>query len=337
MTGQVLETRPTLHVVVSCKSRKTRPVRDELRIANVPSISLDERVQTWTGLLATSDDESVIAGDMYAGEHWKVVRDLASGLGDDLSIKVWVVSAGYGLVEYSTQLKPYAATFIRAHVDSVVPKNATYTASDWWAAISDWTPKAGMPRQIRALAETMGSGDFILLALSEPYAVAVAHDIVAAARARPGHVGLVSAGLLTSCSPELSEQLRDILLPAESRLKSLVGGAMQGVNARIAAKAAADHALWFPNAASLRHLLRSWLTDTPPLQQYHRHTLSDDEVRSFISTHTHLGGGQSKSRLLRALRDAGMACEQSRFSALYQQVLEKDPNKGASVSPGVLV
>lgn len=336
MTAQVLETRPTLHVVVSCKSRKTRPVRAELRIANVPSVPLDERVQTWIRLLEASDDESVIAGDLYAGEHWKIVRSLASGVRDDLSIKVWIVSAGYGLVEYSTRMKPYAATFIRSHVDSVVSKHATHAASDWWAAISEWSPQAGMPRQIRTLAETMGKGDFILLALSEPYAVAVANDIVAAARARPERVALISAGLLTSRSPELSEQLRNVLLPAESRLKSLVGGAMQGVNARIAAKAAADHALWFPNSTSLRQLLRSWLTQTPPLQQYHRHALSDDEVRSFISTHCSGAGGQSKSRLLRALRDAGMACEQSRFSALYQQVLEKDPIKGASVSPGVL-
>lgn len=335
MIAQVLGTQPTLHVVVSCKSRKTRPVRDALRIANIPSVSLNDRVQTWTRLLDTSDDETVIAGDMYAGEHWKVIRNLASRSGDDLQIKVWVVSAGYGLVEYSTQLKPYAATFIRAHADAVVPKHAAYAASDWWAALSEWTPKAGMPRQIRALAETMGSGDFILLALSEPYAVAVADDVAAAAFARPGRVGLISAGLLTSRSPELSQQLRDVLLPAASRLKSLVGGAMQGVNARIAAKAAAAHALWFPNAVSLRQLLQSWLTDTRPLQQYHRQSLTDDEVRSFIATHTQ-GGAQSKSRLLRALRDAGMACEQSRFSALYQQVRKKDSADGRATSRGVL-
>lgn len=335
MTAQVPDHRSTLHVVVTCKSRKTRPISDELRVANVPSLSLDSRVQAWTESLETSGEESVIAGDLYAGEHWKVVRGLASSVGDDLRVKVWVVSAGYGLIEYSTRLKPYSATFIRPHVDSVVPKHVTYTASDWWTALSAWTPQSGLPRQIRTLAETIGDTDFILLALSEPYAMAVATDIEAAACARPERVALISAGLVTSRASELSEQLRDVILPAESRLKALVGGAMQGVNARIAAKAVASHSLWFPNSTGLRELFRSWLTQAPPLQRYDRRALSDDEVRSFISACGPRTQGRSKSRLLRELRDSGMACEQSRFSTLYEEVLARDSAKGSPLPPAV--
>lgn len=44
---------------------------------------------------------------------------------------------------------------------------------------------------------------------------------------------------------------------------------------------------------------------------------SDEEVRRFIRAH--LGDSARKTVLLRSLREAGVACEQSRFARLYDE------------------
>src|SRR5205823_583302 len=96
-----------------------------------------------------------------------------------------------------------------------------------------------------------GQREVLLLALSEPYALALRADIASAEDSATGPVSLVSVGL--AAAPNISA-LRS-LLPVEARLKQTVGGAMQGVNGRIAEMIVREHARWFPNVEKLRALV----------------------------------------------------------------------------------
>ena len=92
----------------------------------------------------------IAARDLYAGEHWMVacgLPDLAGGG----RIRLWVCSAGYGLIPADAPVRPYAATFTGGHPDSV-PGGAD-GATAWWHALSLWEgPSSGQPRSIRELA-----------------------------------------------------------------------------------------------------------------------------------------------------------------------------------------
>jgi len=74
----------------------------------------------WIERLSTSEVETVLARNLYAGEHWSIVRsleDVAAASG--LEATVWICSAGYGLSGLDTRIKPYSATFASNHADTV--------------------------------------------------------------------------------------------------------------------------------------------------------------------------------------------------------------------------
>ena len=313
---------PTLHVVVSCKSRKTMAVSRELCMSSIQATSLDERAKTWIERLRKAPASRRNAADMYAGDHWKLVLKIPAAAGKDAKVKLWVVSAGYGVVGIDSPLKPYSATFIPTHSDSVVPMGSSFTASQWWREITRRVPQQGLPRRVTDIATlAQRDGGYLLLALSKPYARALAEDICAASELLPDRIALVSVGL--SAASNGREGIGKVLLPVEARLKNVhqFRGAMQGLNARIAYNIVAKYKRWYPNTEKLRHLIRRWVQSADPLTRYDRKKLSDDQIRSYIRTHVNPARRRSKSLLLRSLRDSGKACEQGRFSRLYTEVI----------------
>jgi hypothetical protein len=202
----------------------------------------------------------------------------------------------------------------------VVPSVSDYATSDWWREITARNPSGhASPRTLGELASSVaGERAVILLALSQPYALALRQDIALAEQTAPGQVALVSVGLAGSddVAPPLC------LLPVDARLKAKVGGAMQGVNGRIAELIVRENAAWFPNVENLHSLVRAWLKDAPDLPVFDRAVQTDDDVRRFIQTRANAGGAISKSASLRALRDSGRACEQARFGRLYREVMD---------------
>jgi hypothetical protein len=215
-----------------------------------------------------------------------------------------------------------------------------YTASEWWQAMARWTPKhASRQRRIQDIAQSAAdSGGFVLLALSKPYFAALETDIAAAAEIAKDRIGVVSAGVASERLEHnaWSAALASTLLPAEAKLKGVEGmrGAMQGVNARIAARAASERTEWFPSTRALSQLIESWLAGAPDLPLYDRTKLSDDEVRAFVREHC-LAKSASRSKLLRALRDSGRACEQSRFASLYNEVISAVGAETSRHAPGI--
>ena len=97
---------PCLHVVVSCKRRKTLPVPAETSISFIHAADLEQRANEWISALEKAQLDERPAGDLYAGDHWKVVLEMPASA-KELQVKLWVASAGYGLIEIGTLLKPY--------------------------------------------------------------------------------------------------------------------------------------------------------------------------------------------------------------------------------------
>ena len=99
-----------LNLVVTCSDRKTRPVPRARMLRSVRGRNIDDRVRRWIERLEDGSEESLPAVDLYAGDHWAVVRSLetvASGRG--LDARIWVASAGYGLIPLRGLVRSYSA------------------------------------------------------------------------------------------------------------------------------------------------------------------------------------------------------------------------------------
>jgi hypothetical protein len=304
-----------VHLVVACTNRKTRPVPSPLRLRHVVGVSPAARAAAWVGRLEQSIEPTLPARELYAGEHWQLVRGLeATAAAAGLDASLWVCSAGYGLITADAPLRPYAATFAPGHADSVHTDLADRPR--WWAALADWKgPEPSAPRTLRELAGREPHAVF-LVALSSAYLSACTDDLVGAAAqlASPEQLTVISAG--TRSGPLVGH-----LAPATAQLQPALGGTRQALNTRILAHLLRRH----PDALThtrIRKVLGGLLAAAPPLVRYQRSPRTDPQVAAFIRQRLASDPDARASRLLREFRDLGYACEQGRFAAIYRAVRE---------------
>lgn len=309
-------TRSTVHVVVTCANRKRHAIPPKLRLRDLQERAQAMRFATWTRRLG-ADEPSIPATDLYGGEHWQVASRLPSVLGD--TARLWVCSAGYGLVAADTHLNPYAATFSSGSPDSV--GDTTVQVQEWWHRLTDWAgPRANQPRSFADLARRDPAAS-IAVVLSEAYIRACTDDLLNAVdqlrdRDRFAVIGPAKRGTA----------IDDLLVPVTARLRSVVGGSLQALHARVAAH------LFVATSAHDTTLSRARLQDaaqhaavTAPPDPSRRAAgirLSDEDVRRFIRRAV-TTGPTTATALLRLLRDSGKSCEQSRFKRLFADTVAK--------------
>ena len=313
MTGDACkqEQLTTVHVIVTCANRKSHPIPAHLQLGQVPGRTPVQRGRRWISRLAQADDvPQVSAVDLYAGEHWSVARGFPALHRPGEVIRLWACSAGYGLIPAEAPVKPYHATLTPGQADSVPG-----TAASWWSLLSEWSgPAPEHPRTIRALVTADPAATFMFV-LSKSYLRACGADITSA---REGITDLdrlfiVSAG----ARPE--GDLAASMVPADARLQARFSGTRRALNARIGANLLAEGIRGKDEAADY---LARLLAAQPPIPRYDRKKQSDREILDFIARSLAQAPATSANRLLREFRDAGLACEQRRFSQLYHKVME---------------
>jgi len=300
---------PVVHIIVTCANRKRLPAPVSLLARSLPEAPVGERASEWLRRLDHSDGPLTVARDLYAGEHWSVVRSLLTVAGDGhVPVEVWVLSAGYGLVNASAKIRPYAATFSAGQADTVALKGSR---GEWWRLLAEWAgPDEGAPRSLEQLANRDPDA-IVVAALSPPYLDACSEDLSAAASALRR-----SVQLSVICTGASRSVLSDLRLPGDARLQHELGGTRQALNVRVLAYLLREHhGLLTRDAASAT--LERLLACQPAAVRYDRRQRSDAEVANFIRTRLRRDPSLSHSRLLRQFRDAGNACEQSRFASLF--------------------
>lgn len=305
-----------VELVVTCTDRKTVEVPQQLRFRHLLKVRPVDRLARWTQLLEQTNAPVLAAQDLYAGDHWAVVKSTV-GLGaSGFRVRPWVCSAGYGLVPWDAELKPYSATFSSSHTDSV--GTAGFTATDWWEVLKPWRPGGvGGPRGLADLAASCPES-FLLLCLSGPYLRAAARDLRALRYQRTIETcGIICAGL------RQRSEFGALMLPADARWKTTLGGAMQSLNARVARWAIRNYSEWQGEGRILHRWLAASLSALAPLPVPSRKRTSDGEVRAWIEHELAVEPGTSVSLLLRRLRDSGHACEQGRFRGLFKSVTSR--------------
>lgn len=325
--GHASRARCTVHVVTTCTDRKTRTPRPQARARHLPRASLRERLSVWQEALVTGTEARIPAASLYAGDHWQVVRELPSIAPRGVTVRVWVCSAGYGLVELDTPVHPYAATFGATHPDAIAPRGSDFTASDWWSALGDWQLPGTSVRSVADLAGVARSAnDVVLAVLSEQYLTAIQRDVSAAADALGNQLLLLSAGARGDrlrVSSTSGDRLADRLLPANAGLKALVGGAMQSLNARLARRALRVADEWAHDPDRLGVLFRGWSEEAPLQEPIDRARSDDAAIQGYVRTALREDPSLTHTSLLRALRASGRACEQFRFRAIFHRVRDE--------------
>lgn len=310
----------TIHVVVTCTQSKRGDPSDGALMRNLPEQGdTRDRCRTWVKRLDGLSSRPIVVRDLYAGGHWSVARGLDQ-LRPPGAVRLWVISAGYGLLTPDDQVQAYGASF-SAGVDSVVRSGSDLPL--WWEELASHQPKGvgNHPRTLRDIVD--GDRDSSLLVVgSPPYLKAVQEDLVAAISALrdSDRAAVVSSGGRDRL-PRLDANLLDV----DARLQSIVGGAMPALNVRIARDLLErDARRRDSNGLSLSWAQQTYGRLQAELEEFRypeRKKLSDRDVLTFIASEVRRDHSSTKTGLLRKLRESGQACEQSRFATLFNRTV----------------
>jgi len=278
-----------------------------------------EGFSDWVQRLTTSKAQPMIARDIYVGEHWSVVRGLetvASSSG--LQAYIWVCSAGYGLITLDTKIKPYSATFSPGHADTIckwsAPNLAEIPARLWWRLQTEWNGlDASQPRSIKDIAAKDPESPLLVVA-SQVYLKAILDDV------RMASITLSDTDLLCIVSTGTNSlpSLEYNLLPCSAILQTEEGGSLNSLNVRLVRTILTEFRKKPIRASTLKAYLSARVAMAPPLRQYNRNSVANEEVLAYILKSLRKDSKASWSSLLRSFRDSGQACSQERFASLFR-------------------
>ncbi|MET9289418.1 hypothetical protein [Nocardia beijingensis] len=288
----------------------------QLMLGNIGDLQPRNRFDTWIHRLS-AEGPTTPAQDLYSGEHWNIARNLPALVGGHN--KLWICSAGYGLIRDQTNLQPYMATFTPGNRDSV--GRSRVESVDWWRRLTDWPgPQSDQPRSFADLARRDPDATIIAI-LSNTYLYACAEDLRVAKELLRSKDRFVVMG-----ANQAVPELEDVVIPIPARLRSVVGGSLHALQVRAAAHllplAVADSGDL--GLRSLRVVAQRAIDNSPvdPSRRAPGVRMDDRAVREYIDRHRHVAS-VSATKLLRQLRESGFSCEQGRFKKLFHETMQE--------------
>jgi hypothetical protein len=312
-----------LYIVAPCTNRKHLPVPSDLRLRTIGKQDLRPG-QRWCERLEQHHSARECAEELYAGDHWSVVRTLsATARAAGLEPELWIISAGYGLVSSRAPLRAYSATFSRGHPDSVGGGEERRTddavMQAWWAGLSEWSgPEPGAPRSVASLIQRDPSARMLIFG-SPNYVRAVEKDLLAAMDGLDDPMRLV----LVSGRDVEGGRLAAHVIASDISLQRILSGARVSLHARVARLLleCARECEW--DVDQLRRMYQQIVRPAPEENVNQRKRMTDEEIRQFIVEELAKNPRATATSLLRSLRDSGRASEQDRFKLLFVKVRER--------------
>lgn len=300
-------------ILTNCTGRKRAAPEARLTARSLGVGSHREVACEWAGRLRVVGS-GVWAAELYCGRSVTETFSAARSIGADVAF----ISAGHGLVEQNEKIPPYSLTASLGHLDSVGSRiTEPYEPASWWDALAR---AQGKDRPLARFIESRGAS-LVLVAMPASYLAMVTPDFAALTPRILKTIRVVGP----RHQEELPGCLQSSWLPYDARLDSAETGC-NGTASDFPHRALrhfAEHILsTHRHAGSERHAeeVTSALAQYRPYVRSSGQRMSDDEVISAIVTLWKKHGGR-RAAILRELRSVRrIACEQSRFRLLANQV-----------------
>lgn len=228
--------------------------------------------------------------------------------------KLWVSSAGYGVVANDSKLVSYSATFSAGHEDSVSSVDEDEAGKKWWGCAT--ASKNGLGLSVASLTKSDPKATVLVVA-SPAYVEAMVYDLEASL----SHVRERGAVFVISSRVPRGTELESNWIQSSGALQGAVGGALVSLHARVARHLILAMPPRDFVKENLAHMTKKLDDEAgPATKRVARSQMSDNDVVAFISKRVTADPKASHTRLLRELRESGQACEQGRFRRLFKQV-----------------
>lgn len=319
------------HFIVTCVSQKTSKKSHSILDDHIKQGSLDSVFKQWQDTLSQSSLKQKEATKLYKGGLWGALLDcwgIVNGRMPEANL--WVLSAGHGLIKGDERIVPYDITFQDPcdEVPSILSKVSYEQEPDarkrilqgWWKKLIK--SKNHSSGSLESLLSGLGKQDYALVVLGKDYLDAVYKDLKSGISKSdyPENIAIIS----NSVNDSVAKRLQPNWLYADSRFINLPKTNSTFMNAKIA------HTLlvqMFENSKGIswwsidnfNDYLKSVAANLAAPVKHDRTPTTDMEVRQYIEESLQKQDTPF-SRLHRAYRDSGRACEYNRFKSLYKTV-----------------
>jgi hypothetical protein len=305
-----------LIAVTTCTDRKKYPVLPDLDASSLPSGSQPIVVSAWRKRVGGARAVGS-ANEVYCGRSFQEAVTAARAGRADFRI----ISGGLGLIRSDQAIPSYSLSLVRKSSEFIGTRviGSPFDAARWWSTIQQTRETAPLAKSLRANRSALA-----VIAISSTYLSLVAGDLASLEDDELDRVRLVGMGIESNCPA----QLRRCILPYDDRLDgpdSPIPGTRGDFSSR-AMRHFIEHVLPDHRAASIElhqasvnRRLGKWRR--PKLIS--RPSRTDDEIIRLIKKNWKAIEGKC-SLGLRYLRDVEkIACEQSRFSALFHRAAKQ--------------
>lgn len=298
------------HVLLTpCSRRKRGPTHVLLRASDLPKGSISVVAEEWARRVRGARLET-LATEYYAGRGPAEAKAAAAEAGATLVF----VSAGLGLVMASEPVPRYSLTTATGDPDGVGQRVAgEFSAEAWWEALR----KTGLQSTNDLIEICTEAGGILVAALPGTYLRMVGAELAALPIDLLSRTRIVGAP-----SDAVPPPLRRLWMPYDERFNG-ADSPCPGTRGDFAQRAARHFVRAIlsqdPSADAATHaaaVRRSLEVLSHPIKPSRR-TGSDEELIDVISSLLPRTGGRSGRTLALLRREAGWACEQTRFRRLF--------------------
>jgi len=293
-------------VISSCSSIKRASPSAALKASSYRTRHLKPFAELWVRhVRAQAERQSARA--LYGGASVTSATRAAQTLG----ARLYFVSAGMSLVSSTTRIPSYDLT-VSPRSTSLPPpmRDGSVSPAQWWSALN------GAMGRSNPFARALRTVDgLVILALPRPYLRMVEPDLLGLKADALKRLRIITVGKV-----QLSSKLLDQVIAYDTRVEQL-SGVPGGTGSSAVQRALLDFSQRLarnPKTLSI-HKQRQWvataLDELKTKPRPVRKVMDDAAIARWI-VRRDPERAKSASRLLRQFRDAGLACEQSRFARI---------------------
>lgn len=310
-----------IHLITTCTNNKKSTNYQPVKLGDFvsPNEDIEASAALWSEGLksAINCNDTLAAKDLYKGGHWSIAKSIA----EEFEVELWILSAGFGLINQNTQVINYQATFTSSSDDCIPKSNGTLPerSARWWNALAN---HIGRTREYQNIASLMKSNpeDFFVVSGSSHYIYAIYSDLLDGLT----HLKdpLKQLIVITSTSQNLTG-LAPYTLLSQQKMKQRLGGTMVTLNVALARhflskvrtqkREAVDFSI-------IKQSLEASFSDLMPEPMPERTRRTEEEVKIYIADLLRNTPEISASKALRQFRDSGNSFEEKRFRRAFHEV-----------------
>ena len=305
---------PSVAVITNCTNRKRGNNNKELCVSALTGHTVEDVVDQWVGRISCAPEKQR-AIDLYCGRtitEAKQAADIAGG-------RLFILSAGLGLVNRQARIPNYDLS-VTGNSDANILQHLSHellSPEDWWSLL---TRRLGQEQPLKQLLES--SLDLtVILSISHVYLEMLSNEIISL---KPG----LRRRLRILChytEEKIRPDVIDSVMPYDARFDG-PDSPRPGTKSDFAQRAAfhfvSEVLSQNPRGSAEEHrtTVEQFLRDARQPVRHNRRKVEDFQVKQMIKTYWSDVDGAS-GKMLRLLRDREqVACEQSRFRLLFNQV-----------------